>query len=73
MRTAISLGGRVLPVDIERTATGFEATCMHRIGSVIQQFAGAAETYDGALAGLRQKILIEPTPGSTVVHPTDQG
>jgi hypothetical protein len=63
MRTAISLGGRVVPVDIERTAAGFEATCTHRIGSVMRQFAGAAATYDGALAALRQKILTEPTPG----------
>ena len=63
MRSAISLGGRVVPVESERTATGFEATCMHRTGSTVSRFIGAAETYEGALAALRQKILAEPAPG----------
>jgi hypothetical protein len=35
---------------------------MHRVGPAIRLFAAAGETYDGALAALRQKILTEPTP-----------
>ena len=57
MRSAISLGGRVLPVEIERTATGFEATCLHRVGATVRRFVGAAENYDGALLALRQTVL----------------
>jgi hypothetical protein len=57
MRSAISLGGRVLPVDIERTSTRFEATCLYRVGAAVGRFVGAAETYDGALLALRQTVL----------------
>jgi hypothetical protein len=63
MRSAISLGGSVVPVEIERTDAGFEATCMHRIGATTARFMGAAETYEGALAALRKKILANPAPG----------
>jgi hypothetical protein len=60
MRSAICLGGRVVPVEIERIATGFEATCMYKVGAAISRFAGTAATYDGALAALRKNILEEP-------------
>jgi hypothetical protein len=62
MRSAISLGGQVVPVEVERIPAGFEATCTYKIGPTTSRFAGTAATYEGALAALRKTILDEPTP-----------
>ena len=60
MRSAISLGGSVVPVEIERIPAGFEATCMYKVGPTTSRFAGTATTYEGALAALRKNILEVP-------------
>jgi hypothetical protein len=57
MRTAIAIGGRVLPADVERTETGFSARCELVIRGAARCYVGSAETYDGALLALRRDVL----------------
>jgi hypothetical protein len=57
MKTAIGIGGRVLPVLVERTDEGFTASYSARVAGEMQFFMGSAETYDGALQDLRTKIV----------------
>lgn len=57
MKTAISIGARIITVDVEHTDAGYAASCTHRISGEDQRFVGEAGTYDSALQMLRLKIL----------------
>ena len=57
MKTAIGIGGRVLPVDVKRTDDGFSASYSALIKGVLQSLVGTSDTYDGALQELRRRIL----------------
>ena len=57
MKSAISIGGDILAVDIDRTAAGYEASCLDRALGSLQRFTGAGETYDDALSALREAVL----------------
>jgi hypothetical protein len=57
MKSAISIGGDILKVEIGRTAEGYEASCFDRTRGAVQRFTGAGDTYDDALAALRVAVL----------------
>jgi hypothetical protein len=57
MNTSISIGGRVLPVSIVRTDTGFSASFADRFLGEPRAFTAAGDTYEAALGELRNKIL----------------
>ena len=57
MKSAISIGGDILRVDIDRTAAGYEASCLDRVLGSFQRFTGSGETSDDALTALRQAVL----------------
>ncbi|HET8727570.1 MAG TPA: hypothetical protein VFO41_08690 [Alphaproteobacteria bacterium] len=57
MRTAISIGARVVPVDIDQSDTGYTASCIQRVSGEERRFTGSADTYDHALQALKLKVL----------------
>ena len=57
MKSAISIGGDILSVDIDRTPAGYEASCLDRVLGSLQRFTGSGDTYDDALSALREAVL----------------
>jgi hypothetical protein len=57
MKSAISVGGEILKVDVVRTAAGYEASCAARVLGSVQRLTGSGETYDDALVTLRNAVL----------------
>lgn len=57
MKSAISIGGDILSVEIARTSAGYEASCMDRVEGSPHRFCGTGETYDDALAMLRDAVV----------------
>jgi hypothetical protein len=57
MKTSVSIGGRVLPVTILRTDTGYSASFSDRFCGEPRHYAGAGDTYEAALQELRGKLL----------------
>lgn len=57
MKTSISVGGRVLPVVVLRTPSGFSVSFSDRFCGEPRNFTAAGETYETALQALRSKIV----------------
>jgi hypothetical protein len=57
MKSAISIGGDILTVDIVRTTTGYEASCVDRVLDPVQRRTASGETYDEAIVALRDAVL----------------
>ena len=57
MKSAISIGGDILAVDIDHTAAGYEASCLDRVLGSLQRITGSGETSDEALSALREAVL----------------
>jgi hypothetical protein len=62
MKTAIGIGGRVIPVNVEHVGEDFTATCSEAVRGEMQLLAVTADSYDGALQALRGKILAAHLP-----------
>jgi hypothetical protein len=57
MKTSVSIGGRVLPVEVLRTDTGYSASFSDRFCGEARHYDGAGATYEAALQALRGKLL----------------
>ena len=57
MKSAISIGGDILSVEIDRTAAGYQASCLERVLGSLQRLTASGETYDDALTALREAVL----------------
>jgi hypothetical protein len=65
MKSAIYVGGQVLPVTIDRSEQGgYSASADVRIGPATRVLSGAGDTYEAALGNLRSNILLAKSQGA---------
>ena len=58
MQSAIYVGGKVLPVTLDRDEQGgYVASADVRVGPAMRLLFGTGETYDAALGSLRRNII----------------